>query len=109
LARLAARRGLAMHGPSGQHDRELLPHLAIAGVKYHVLGVGIDSHDPGDLTPDPRLLKGLPHSSLRDRLAKVDCAAGHRPVPVIRSPDQQNLTSIISHNTLTAGTRLLAC
>jgi hypothetical protein len=47
---------------------------------------------------------GAGHAAVR----KVDCAAGHRPVLVVRPPDEQDIAVALVTTTLTDGTRLVA-
>jgi len=76
LGGLAAHRELAARGDRGQHDRELLPDLAVAGVQDHVPRVGVDPRQAGDLALDAALLPRLADRGLGQRLADVDAAAG---------------------------------
>jgi hypothetical protein len=50
--------------PGGQHDGELLPDLAVAGVEDAVARVGVDAEQAGDLALGSALLKGFPDCRL---------------------------------------------
>lgn len=98
LAALITARRRAARRAGGQDDGELLPDFAVAGVEDHVLRVNVDADQPGDLALNTGLFFRLPDGRLHHRFTQVDGAAGHRPVLVVRTPDEQDIAGGIGHD-----------
>ena len=105
LARFAAWCRLAAQRSGGKDDGKLLAGFAVAGVEDHVLGVGVDSDDSGNLAFDAGLFARLSHGSLCYRFAEIDSATGNRPVVVVGPADHQEMTSIVDHNDIDGGNK----
>jgi hypothetical protein len=73
-----------------------------------VLGVGVDSDDPGDLAFDPGRLERLA-GGLGDGFSEVYRSAGEGQLPLSARRISGMSPAALTSTTLTAGTRLLAC
>ena len=71
-------RGSPPVGRARKQDRELLTYLAVAELD-HVVRVGIDADDAGDLDVDAGFFLGLPYGGLGDVLP--ESPARHRAAP----------------------------
>jgi hypothetical protein len=75
--------------------RSSVPNRITANFEHDQI---IDPHQPSDLTLNTGLFQGLPNGPLHHRFPKIDRAPGHRPVLIIRTPDQQHIPVAIRHN-----------
>ena len=73
------------HWAAGEHDRELLTDLVVAGVVEDVFRIGVDADETGDLAVDAGFFLRLAYAGLRERLAQVDSTTGEGPVAVVGS------------------------
>ena len=69
---LAARGRQAPGRVGSEDDGELLADLAVAGIEHHVLRVGVDADQAGDLAVDAGLFPGFPDGGLGEGLAEAD-------------------------------------
>jgi hypothetical protein len=101
-AEVARRRGLGRRvclttgAARAKGDRALLVDRAVT-VSGDLAWIGVDPDDSGDLRRHPGLLTQFTDRRFRKPLTDLHVPARKRPVPVVRTLDQEQLTDRVEH------------